>query len=371
MSTPSKQPVARGLARFASPGWTPPFPEALPSDLDDYLARHTPLTLAWRRARRLLALWAGRQLSRQATVIPAGTRRVLWLYKGTPQVGDSLMDLASRVLLKEAGIAVDLYTDPHLAEMYADDGVFGQVFSEAAELVPARYELVIVHSYSSHCLREKLRLCAGLPFVPFYGYYTGPEFNRTLFSFFRMNQLLQAGLPEDRLRERASPVLYVHPPIARQVDELALPARFVALCIGGVRAWRTYAHWPQVVAILRQQGFTLPLVLLGSANGLDMRDRLLGTAAQPLHDLVDRLSLPETAEVIRRAALTVCADGGLMHVANAVGTPQVILLADFVTPALRLTPANRALTLYHRDEVSALAPELVASQILQAWQRFG
>ncbi len=47
-------------------------------------------------------------------------------------------------------------------------------------------------------------------------------------------------------------------------------------------------------------------------------------------NLCGRLSILETAEVIRRSALFIGIDSGPAHLANAVGTPGVILLGDFL-----------------------------------------
>jgi hypothetical protein len=365
------QPVAAAepaglLARFARPSWTPDFPESLPSNLADYLAQTSVAKLAFRRLRRLISLWLGRQFALCRATIPVSTRRVLWLYKGTPQVGDSLMDLAGRTLLRGADFRIDLYTDPHLAKLYAGDDVFDKVLSAPEQLDSSHYDLVILHSYSSHCLREKLRLCPDVPFVPFYGYYTGPEFNRTLFSYFRVNSLLPARLSEPVLRQMAKPHLHRTAETLAQVDGLHLPKRFIALAVGGVREWRTYTHWPAVLDELAKRGWHLPVVLLGSDNGLSMRDQLIEQNVVVLVDQVDRLELPVVAEVLARAELLLCADGGLMHVANAVSTPVVALLAQFVLPELRFCAANRATTLYASDQVSSITPESVADAVMRA-----
>jgi heptosyltransferase III len=50
-----------------------------------------------------------------------------------------------------------------------------------------------------------------------------------------------------------------------------------------------------------------------------------------VRDLCGRLLLLETAEVIRRAALFVGIDSGPAHLANAVGTPGVLLLGQYRT----------------------------------------
>ena len=57
-------------------------------------------------------------------------------------------------------------------------------------------------------------------------------------------------------------------------------------------------------------------------------------------DLLGQLSLPEAAAVLRRAALFVGNDSGLMHLSAAAGTPTLGLFGP--TPADEYAPAGRA-----------------------------
>ncbi|MGH7160333.1 MAG: glycosyltransferase family 9 protein, partial [Acetobacteraceae bacterium] len=57
-------------------------------------------------------------------------------------------------------------------------------------------------------------------------------------------------------------------------------------------------------------------------------------------DLTGRLSLPEAAACLGRAALFVGNDSGLMHLAAAVGTPTIGLFGP--TPADEYAPTGRA-----------------------------
>ena len=108
-------------------------------------------------------------------------------------------------------------------------------------------------------------------------------------------------------------------------------------------------------------------MLLGAANGRDARDAVLAAAkCAPVIDRVDRHTLPEVHEILRRSALAMAADGGLLHVAHAAETPTVSLFAERIDPSYRLTAANRSTALYHPGEVSAIAPAEVAAAVLAA-----
>ena len=72
--------------------------------------------------------------------------------------------------------------------------------------------------------------------------------------------------------------------------------------------------------------------------------------------------------------LLLCADGGLLHVANAVGTPSVGLFAQEYAD-LRYVPADRFRALRSAEDVNTIEPERVAREAVlalqgqwQAWQ---
>lgn len=123
-------------------------------------------------------------------------------------------------------------------------------------------------------------------------------------------------LPDDR-----APEVHVPPAAAARVDALGLPPRFVAIhCTSNqeVRDW-TDARWVALARAVDAAG--LPVVELGLGA-------VVGGRA-PVLDLCGRLSILETAEVIRRAAAFVGIDSGPAHLANAAGTPGVVLLGHY------------------------------------------
>ncbi len=355
------------LRRFAAPTHTPPFAQPIASNVAHYLAV-TPLrTMAWRRIRRWLWLAVNRQLGLERTGIAAEHKRILWIHSGMPQVGDSLMDLACRELLRGRGLRIDLLIDAHLAPLYADDEVFAHAGSDAQEAARTDYDLVIVLGASSHNLRPKLSHFRRVPYVNLHRWYTGPEFQRTLFGYFRLDQLLGGHTDPAWILARARPHMTVANSTRATVAAIGLPPRFVVLAVGGVRGFRTYGHWPAVVDALREAGVDTPIVLVGADNGRAARDAIV--AGRDDMNLIDRLgrhALPEVFEILRCSAVAVCADGGLLHVAHAAGTPTVSLFAERIQPEYRLTPANRSLAFYSAVEVSEIAPAVIAGAIARA-----
>jgi heptosyltransferase-2 len=356
------------LSRWTRDVVTPPFAQDVALDYRP-IARKSEFSLLWRKLRPALALrWYG-QSALQCPDMGGTARRVLWIYKGSPQVGDSLMDLSSRVLLRDAGIEVDLYTDPHLHQLYEADDVFAQVCSDPAALVERTYDLAILDSFKWRCIEAKVRHWKQVPFVTMRGHFVGPEFNRTLFSFFRMQQLLGIEMAENTTRSVAIP----HMAGSRSDGDAAIrhgiPSGALALAIGGADEKRTYRHWDLVLRELLRRGQALPVVLLGSNNAVAMRDAIVNAMAGTgldIIDCVDRYSLTQGFEIMKRCCLGVSADGGLLHVAHAAGLPTVSLFDRHIGPQLRLTAANRSVALQSEGVIGDIAATDVADAIERA-----
>lgn len=353
--------------RLAAQAYTPPFAAILPSNARTFVAVEPARKIFWRRIRRGLWLRLNGQAALEQRRIRPSDRRILWIHQGMPQIGDSLMDLACRVLLRGCAERIDLLTDAHLVPLYENDDVFTHAWQFAREAAGHDYDLVIVLSASAQSLREKLRFFRALPYVNLHGFYTGPEFNRTLFGFLRLDQLLDAGIGAANLAAMARPHMVVSQAVRHSVDALSLPPRFVAIALGGVRDWRTYDAWSAVLDALDRVGNDVPVVLLGSANASAMRDALFAHPhRRVVVDAVDRHSLPEVFEILRRSSVVACADGGLMHLAQAADAPTVALFADRIDPSYRLTAAIRAIAFHAPARVSDIAPSLVAEAIDEA-----
>lgn len=121
-----------------------------------------------------------------------------------------------------------------------------------------------------------------------------------------------AGLPV--LTE--GPRVYPNDDDRANVDALQLPVRFVAVhgkSNQDKRDWST-AKWQQLAERL-----DLPVIEVG------LQSVLSGEAGR----FCGKLSLMQTAELIRRASLFIGIDSGPAHLANAVETPGVILLGKY------------------------------------------
>lgn len=129
---------------------------------------------------------------------------------------------------------------------------------------------------------------------------------------------LSSGLP----KLGGQPRLVIPSQVMAAVDRLGLPKKLISIhCVASQenRNWPT-ASWEELVRELAKEYL---VVEIGSHPRLENA---------PTHylSLCGRLSLIESAEVIRRSALFIGVDSGPAHLANAVQTPGVLLLGKYL-----------------------------------------
>jgi heptosyltransferase-3 len=119
--------------------------------------------------------------------------------------------------------------------------------------------------------------------------------------------------------------LYVPKDAVRRVDKLHLPGRFIVVnCSSNSneKAWPE-AKWKELSeTIIKDYGI--------SVIEIGIRPLLSGINDPNYVDLCGKLSILESAEVIRRARLFIGIDSGPAHLANAVETAGVILLGSYL-----------------------------------------
>ncbi len=171
------------IADYASAVFLPQVPGTLHSNWPDLLRRKSISKLFFHRLKRALYLRATGQDRRLVPKIPQATRRILWVYLGMPQLGDSIMDRSARTLFAGAHFKVDLYSVENIASLYRKDPFFSATYSDANALNFDQYDFVLLESLSWKCMRFKARHLPRQPFLALQGYYYGPEFNRLEFGY--------------------------------------------------------------------------------------------------------------------------------------------------------------------------------------------
>ena len=129
---------------------------------------------------------------------------------------------------------------------------------------------------------------------------------------------LGAGLPP--LSDQ--PNLYLKPEHAKAVDALALPHNFCVVHLDSNETrkdWKKEA-WRELSAGIKDE-LKLQIVEVGAG-----KTRVASPLVRGSINLVNKLSILQSAEVIRRARFFIGVDSGPAHLANALQVPGVVLL---------------------------------------------
>jgi len=130
--------------------------------------------------------------------------------------------------------------------------------------------------------------------------------------------------------------------VARAGEEItaaAVAPPFAALAPGSI--WGS-KRWPHFAALARRLAQQLDVVLVGGPDDAALADEIVaaateGDAVHRVVSLCGRLSLRESAAVIREAAILVTNDSAPLHFAQAVETPTVALFGPTI-PAFGFGP---------------------------------
>ena len=106
--------------------------------------------------------------------------------------------------------------------------------------------------------------------------------------------------------------------IAQTRGRFAIDTPYAVLCPGA--EYGPAKRWPYFKQLAERIG--MPVVVLGSDNDREAAAGIRGK------DLTGRTTLDEAMQLIAGAALVVSTDSGLMHVAAALGRPQVALFGS-------------------------------------------
>ena len=244
--------------------YTLPFKYQIPNYIQVFLKKNPTIKTFLKFFKRYLYLILMRQKLLEIKGIFPEHNNILWINISAPSLGDSLMDLSSRVMLK--GREVDLFTDNKNADLYKDDIIFSAIYTDKKQVIKNKYDLVIVDSYSTRSIYIKSEIAGLTPFVGMFGFFNGPEVNRVLFSFHQMNKLLGYKRNESQINSIAKSIISISNLDKKIVQNFNLPATFISIALGGEWSYRAYQNWNSVIEEIIQIDNDVNIVLLGSSN---------------------------------------------------------------------------------------------------------
>ncbi len=351
------------LDRLASPLYRLPFEAPIANALRaDFAAlppsrRRQAVRKLWQREG--LLRWTGQSKLLEPEAAAGGVRRVLWITTWTT-VGDAILDLAARSLVPPS-IELELCIAPALAPLFAHDARFARVHLDPAAC-GAGFDLVLLDVLSTASIRLKARHFSGVPFATLRGHLLGESFDRAAFADRRVRQLFGLGLGAV-----VAPWLTLGSD-GRVDVRPAEPASFrLGVPLGARVAEKRYPHWPAALARIAA-GWPRPerpprFVLLGHGPDAeaDVAAFDAGFLARHATLAIDRHgSLADAARALAGCDAFLGVDGGLMHVAVALGVPGLAVFARQVDPAWFLRPGSGMTALRVDGAPAGLTPENLA-----------
>jgi len=340
-----------------------PFKYSIPN----YITFHLQNTKLYKRLfkflRRYLYILLKRQFNLEIFKILPEHKKIIWINMSAPSLGDSLMDLSSRILLNDRNL--DLFTDKKNANIYKDDNFFNNIFTEIKDLKKLNYDLIIIDSYSSGSIKIKSKIAQKTIYVSMYGYFNGPEVNRVLYSFHQMNHLLGYSKNEHEVNHSAKSSIFISKKDQEIVKNIT-PEKYITIAVGGEWQYKIYNKWDEVINKIILSDEDLNIIFVGSDNARTIsKELLIKFPKKRILNFTSRLSFNQTAEVIRKSEVFLCCDGGLMHAAFAVNAKIVPLFAR-LTAEMLLTKKIQSHTLFDERNVNNIEVNDVVSKYHEA-----
>ncbi|MEN9947150.1 MAG: hypothetical protein RLZZ293_1536 [Pseudomonadota bacterium] len=337
--------------------YTPEFNTIIPTNFKNQLEQESipqKLTEYWRLSRREVYLYFSGQKSRELNIIPKNTKKILWLLPSIKNIGDAIMALSARSLLKHK-YNIDILVDKNVAELFIDDDIINTVYNDPKQ-IKSHYDLIILDSVKNISLNIKKQYFENIPFCHFRGHFDGIEFNWILFSYHRINAILGNIYSQQQLDDMAQPYL------TKSINQS--PNNSLLIAIGGEdKLRRVYLNWNSLINKLLYLQLNFNIILIGSHNGLEMANKLVDQFTNKVTNMVGKLSLQDTSKLISQAKFFVGCDGGLMHIASAYQLHGVALFGYF-EPQYRLPYRSNLEALFDQYTVNNIDDSLILDTII-------
>lgn len=342
--------------------YTLPFKNPIPNYIDIYLNKVSKYKRYTKFIKRVLYIYLKGQKDFEVFKILPEHKDILWINISAPSLGDSLMDLSSRIMLKDKNL--DLYTDEKNSHIYENDFFFNNIYTVEKSFEKSQYDLIILDSYSTRSVKVKAKVAPKTQYVGMFGHFNGPEVNRTLFSFFQMNHLLGEVESEIEIDRIAKNVITISKEDQEMIKYI-IPNKYLVFVLGGEWNYKTYQNWDEVISKIIDSKNDLRIVLVGSKNANEISEKILKKFPNTnFTNFVAKLSFNQTVEVIRKSQLVFCCDGGLMHATNAVNAKNISLLAR-LTPPMLLTKNSDLHYLFDENDVNNICSKDVLKKYHQ------
>jgi len=347
---------------------TPPFNKKLVTIKTQGYPRSNFIVQLARILRKYLLLFVSFQYKYLKERISINEKNILWIHNTTENIGDSLMKTSSIRYLKSNGYSVDLCVLPKLYDLYKNNSYCRNVIKlDNLANLSEKYDLIILDSLSSKCMKIKMKYYYSKLFVTLYDFYNyfRPDYNLILFSWYRMQYLLNK---HENIDNIAKPFVGKSSVKNIKINNLNIKNKSIAIVCGGINNYRIYPNWIQVIELIDRNNIdTIPIVLVGSKNGIEYSNQIINHFSNRgnLIDTVGKFTIIETKSIINACELVVGADGGILQLASALDKKIIALFAQ-IDSRLRFTEATEYKYLYDDNEVKNIKAKDITNEILIA-----
>ena len=352
------------IKKFTNKITTPPFDKKLVIKTQEYPRSYLIVQLT-QLVRRYLMLFVFFQYKYLKDRISINEKKILWIHNTTENIGDSLMKTSSIRYLKTNGFSIDLCVLPKFYDIYKNNSYCHVINIDSLANLSENYDLIILDSLSSKCMKIKLKHYYDKPFVTLYDFfnYFREDYNLILFSWYRIQYLLNK---HENIDNIAKPFVGKLSAKNIKINNLKIKNNSIVIVCGGIDDYRIYPNWIQVIELIdRNKIDTIPIVLVGSENGIEHSNQITNNFSDrvDLIDTVGKYTLAETKSIISSCELVVAPDGGILHIANALDKKIIALFAQ-IDSSLRFTEATEYQYLYDDTAVKNIKVEDIANEIL-------
>ena len=356
------------IKKFINKTNIPPFDKKLVTNKTQDYPRSNFIVQLTQLLRRYLMLFVFFQYKYLQDRISINEKNILWIHNTTENIGDSLMKTSSIRYLKSNSFSVDLCVLPKFYDLYKNNSYCRNVINiDSLADLSEKYDLIILDSLSSKCMKIKLKYYYAKPFVTLYDFfnYFRPDYNLIFFSWYRIQYLLDK---HENIDNIAKPFVGKLSAKNIKINNLNIKNNSIVIVCGGVDDYRVYPNWIQVIELIdRNRIDTIPLVLVGSENGIEHSKQIINNFSDRVNlvDTVGKYSLTETKSIISSCGLVVGPDGGILQIASALDKKIIALFAQ-IDSRLRFTSATEYRCLYDDKAVKNIKAEDIANEILMA-----
>ena len=335
---------------------------------EEYLCEMGFKRLGWRALRRdFIFAISGQKKFEIKTLAPIG-KRGLWLYFGEGQIGDALMDLAPRSLLKDHRFRIDLLTDKNISQLFKDDPWFETVTDDISMLSDVNYDFAIVLSNKRRSIKIKRKYFNKLPWVSILESFSGPDFHRAGYATQRLSDLLDVKLNSKDFTRHSNQKLIQKNKFISFENQTQQKKSTIALCIGGVDPLRTFTRWIALISVLINFS-EFEFLLIGSSNGINEANLIIQNFEKiiSIKNFVGKCSILQSHDLFSYADIAICPDGGLMHLCATTTTPMIALFGCSISPEWRL-PIRSGVTFISSltEDINDISLELISNKIISS-----